>query len=79
MNKDIMNIEVQLILKNDFGEFFGDKVLVDKESYLKILDMSKSFYKSNGFELTCEDGSFVVFPPEIVRRSILRVVVSITK
>jgi hypothetical protein len=29
---------------------------------------------NDGFELTLEDGTFVVFPPEIVKQSILKVV-----
>ena len=33
--------------------------------------MSKTFYNSGGFELTCEDNSFVIFPPDIVKESIL--------
>jgi hypothetical protein len=35
--------------------------------------MVKRFYNS-GFELTLEDESFVVFPPDIVQQSILKVV-----
>lgn len=63
--------EVQLVLKNKFGEFVGNKVYLEHEHYENLIKMSKTFYSSGGFELTCENGSYVVFPPEIVRESIL--------
>jgi len=66
-----MMFEVQVIIKNDFGEFKGRKANVNEEQLGKIIESSKSFYKSSGFELTCEDGTFVVLAPEIVKRSML--------
>lgn len=69
---NIEKFEIQIILLNEFGEFLGKKALVTQEQYQNILNMSKSFY-SRGFELTCEDGTFVVFPPEVVNKSILKV------
>lgn len=65
--------EIQIIIKNRFGEFKGRKVIVDDQNLNKIKESSKLFYQSAGFELTCEDGSFVVFPPEIVRESMLKI------
>ena len=66
-------VEVQIVLKNHFGEFFGKVSYLNEEQYKNLLQMSKGFYTGAGFELTCEDGTFVVFPPEIVRQSILQV------
>lgn len=63
--------EVQLIVKNKFGEFIGKKAIIDQESYDILIARAKVFYTSGGFELTCEDDSFVIFPPEIVSESIL--------
>ena len=71
MNDD--KVEIQIVLKNHFGEFLGKKSVLNEDQYKNLLQMSKSFYNGSGFELTCEDGSFVVFPPEIVRQSILLV------
>jgi hypothetical protein len=68
-----MNIEVQIIIKNEFGEFFGKKIIMDEENYQRVILISKDFYKSKGFELTCEDDSFLVFPPDVVQRSILKI------
>jgi hypothetical protein len=70
---DEEKVEVQIVLKNHFGEFVGKKSTLNEEQYKNLLQMSKSFYVGTGFELTCEDGTFVVFPPEIVRQSILQV------
>lgn len=64
---------VQLELINRFGSFTGKKVDLDDDSYRKLLDMVKVFYVSGGFELTLEDDTFVVFTPDIVKCSILKV------
>ena len=63
-------IEIQMILRNEFGEFVGRKVSIELDKYDGFVKLSKSFYLS-GFELTCEDGSYMIFAPEIVRKSIL--------
>jgi hypothetical protein len=67
--------EVQIIIINKFGEFKGKFVRMCEEDINKLLDMSKKFYITGGFELTCEDGSFLVFSPDVVKDSILRVVI----
>jgi hypothetical protein len=67
-------MEIQLILKNKFGEFKGRRVDISEENYDKLVEMVKSFYNNGGFELTLEDESFVVFPPDIVKESILQLV-----
>lgn len=63
--------QVQLVLINKFGEFKGRPAEIDKETLEGLIEMSKTFYMSGGFELTCEDGKYVIFPPEIVKESIL--------
>ena len=63
---------VHLVVKNKYGEFIGKLAIIDEERYDKLVEMSKTFYIDNrGFELTCEDESFIIFPPEIVKESIL--------
>lgn len=63
--------EVQLVLKTEYGEFKGIKTQLTEEHYNNVVKMSKTFYKSDGFELTCEDGSYMIFSPEVVKKSIL--------
>jgi hypothetical protein len=63
--------EVQLVLKNKFGEFVGKRAYISQEQYDSLIKMSKTFYTSGGFELTCEDESYAIFPPNIVEESIL--------
>lgn len=65
---------IQLILKNKFGEFKGRKADITEENYQKLVEMVRTFYISGGFELTLEDETFVVFPPEVVKESILQLV-----
>jgi hypothetical protein len=66
-------MEIYLELENKFGTFRGKVVDLDEESYKKLLDMVKVFYMNGGFELTLEDGTFLVIPPQIVSESILKV------
>ena len=63
--------EVQMVLKNKYGEFVGKKAHITEEQYNGLIKMSKTFYASGGFELTCEDDSYAIFPPNIVEESIL--------
>lgn len=70
---DIERYEIQLIIINEFGEFRGIKAQVESSDYDKIVKLSKNFYSSGGFELSCEDGSYVILPPDLVQKSILKI------
>ena len=62
---------IQMVMKNELGDFFGEKMTVTSDQYLGMVEVSKKFYlEENGFEMWMEDG-FVVIPPEITRKSIL--------
>jgi len=63
--------QVQLVLINKFGEFKGKPAEIDEETLESLIKMSKTFYMSGGFELTCEDDKYAIFPPDIVKESIL--------
>lgn len=65
-------LDVQMILITEFGEFVGKKTTITIEQYITFINMSKGYYQS-GFELTCEDGTFMVFPPDIISKSILKI------
>lgn len=66
-----MDYEVQLVLKNKYGTFIGKKAILSYDNLESLISMSKTFYSTGGFELTCEDGSYAIFPPNIVQESIL--------
>lgn len=66
-------VEIQMILINEYGEFKGRKTILSVEDYNSFLTMCKSFHSAGGFELTCEDGTFMVFAPQIVQKSILKI------
>jgi hypothetical protein len=67
-----MEIEVQYILINEYGEYRGEIMVLNTEQCEKVVELSKKFYDS-GFEMNCEDGSFVVFPHEVTKKSILKI------
>ncbi len=67
--------KVSISVTNKFGEFRGISVKMSQEQLDIIKEESKKFYTKSGFELTCEDGSFIVFPPEIVKLSILKILI----
>ena len=66
-------VEIQMILINEYGEFKGRKTILSVEDYNSFLTMCKSFHSAGSFELTCEDGTFMVFAPQIVQKSILKI------
>jgi hypothetical protein len=63
--------QIQLVIINKFGEFRGKPANIEEETLESLIKMSKTFYVSGGFELTCEDESYAIFPPDIVKESIL--------
>ena len=65
-------IDVQMVLITEYGEFVGKKTTITFDQYKTFINMSKGYYQS-GFELTCEDGTFMVFPPDIISKSILKI------
>jgi hypothetical protein len=65
-------VEIQMSIINEFGEFIGRKAIISREDFSNVIKIAKGFYTSS-FDLTCEDGSFMVFPPDIVQKSILRI------
>ena len=65
-------VEIQMVIINEFGEFFGRKTQLTTTNYESFIEMSRNFYNSS-FELTCDDGVFMVFPPQLVQKSILKI------
>jgi len=62
---------IQMVLKNELGEFESEKMIVDSTQYKGMVEVSKKFYLSEtGFEMWMESG-FMVVPPEITKKSIL--------
>jgi hypothetical protein len=67
---DKMKIQIDIIC--DLGTFSGEILNVSKDQYVNIVELSKNFYET-GFEMNTVDGGFVIVPPEIVRKSILKI------
>ena len=65
-------MKIQITIQNEFGEFLGEVLEVSGEQYSQIIELSRNFY-NQGFELVCENGDFTIFPPEIVKKSILKI------
>jgi hypothetical protein len=65
---------VQISITNQFGDFLGKKVNLNDNQYEKLVEMVRNFYSNGGFELTLENEDFVVFPPEIVKNSFIKII-----
>ena len=65
--------EIQIVITTKYGEFRGKKAVMSEDKYSGLLEITKNFYVSGGFELTLEDGGFIVLPPDVVQDSILKV------
>ena len=62
-----------MIIINEFGEFKGRKTILSLDDCNSFLLMCKTFHSAGGFDLTCEDGTFMVFAPQIVQKSIFKI------
>jgi hypothetical protein len=65
-------MEIQFELINEFGEFKSEIINCTNDEYLAIKEMSKNYYET-GFELTDDSGNFIVFTPEVIKKSILKI------
>jgi hypothetical protein len=65
-------MKIQIIIQNNFGKFSGQVIEVDEDALNNLKKASTTFYHS-GFEMTLEDGNFIVIPPSIVQNSILTI------
>jgi len=65
-----MRFIVQIVIKSEYGEFRGERLTVNQEQYDNITNLSKNFYMG-GFEMTLEDGTFIVISPDVIKKSIL--------
>lgn len=65
-------MEIQIQITTRYGTYLGEILKVTSEQYGAIIEMSKSFYET-GFEMSTEDGGFVIIPPDIVKDSILKI------
>jgi hypothetical protein len=67
-----MTKKIQISLKNDLGIFKGEVMEVTEEQFTQIKKLSKDYY-TNGFEMTTESGSFMIIPPEIIKKSLFTI------
>lgn len=65
--------EIQIVLSTKYGDFHGKKAIMGEKQYSGLMEIAKNFYNNGGFELTLEDGGFIVVPPDVVQQSILRI------
>lgn len=63
-------MKIVIKIKNEFGEFESLPFEIPEDEYSSVLEMSKNFYDSGGYEMQTKQG-FLVIPPEIVKKSIL--------
>jgi hypothetical protein len=67
-----MEYNIQIIIINELGEFRSNIMIVNQEQYTEVVERSKTFYLS-GFEFICDDNSFTIIPPDVIRKSILKI------
>lgn len=65
-------MNIKITIKNNFGEFNSLPININDEEYEEIIEMSKNFYLTGGYEMQTDEG-FLVIPPDIVSQSILLV------
>lgn len=65
-------MKIQLIIITEYGSYNGEIMEVTDEQYENIIEFSKSYYET-GFEMNQENGGFIIFSPEIIKKSILKI------
>jgi len=58
-------------LITELGEFVSEEMIVTKEQYLNLVELSKTFY-NGGYDMWLPDG-FLVASSEVIKRSILKI------
>lgn len=66
-------MKIQVVIITEFGPFNGEILEVSEEQYDNIIEFSKQYYLT-GFEMNLEnDGGFIIFTPEIIKKSVLKI------
>lgn len=66
-------MQVQFILITEFGDFTSNLIpIMDDNEFETIKNMSQNYWET-GFEMTLEDGGFMIFTPEVTKKSILKI------
>jgi hypothetical protein len=66
-------MKIQLVIKNEYGEFKSRILDVNEDQYQTMIEISKDFYKDS-FNMELENnGDQLYVPPDIVKKSILMV------
>jgi len=63
-------MKIHFEITTEFGKFAFEKMEVDENIFLEMKNISKNYYES-GFEMTTEEGDFVVISPELLKKSVL--------
>jgi hypothetical protein len=65
-------IQIQIEILTTFGTFKSKKIILNDDKVEEFQNMSREYYRT-GLELDLEDGSFIIFPPDIVKNSIFKI------
>jgi hypothetical protein len=66
-------VSIKMKVINEFGTFESSIIDMDDEVYPEFVEMSKLFWITDtSFSLDTDDG-VIVFPPEIISKSILKI------
>ena len=67
-------VSIKMKVVNKFGTFESSIIDMDDEIYPEFVEVSKLFWITDtSFNLDTDDG-VIVFPPEIIRKSILIII-----
>jgi hypothetical protein len=66
-------MQVQFILITEFGDFHSILMpIIGDEEFEEIKEKSQNYWET-GFEMFLEDGGFIIFTPEVTKKSILKI------
>ncbi len=63
---------IQIKIFTEVGEFLGMPTSVNIDQFEEMKKISVDYYK-NGFEMVSDFGGYIIIPPKIIERSVLKI------
>lgn len=64
---------IRVSISTPLGEFSGNPLSISNSEFEAFREKIKFFWKDGGFEMETNDGGYLVLPPEVTGKSIIKI------
>lgn len=64
---------IKISINTPLGEFSGNELNISDSEFDVFKEKIKFFWENGGFEMELENGGFLVLPPNVTQRSIIKI------